>query len=104
MDAVLPARADAMSTLRRVLCVAAVVLAAEAPARLQQPARAVPVPAAGEAVEQSLNRGGFDEWYIELAASEYLEATIEPVGIAETDGWPAVSVIAPGEHILLESA
>src|SRR5262245_29300786 len=70
---------------------------------MQQPARIVALPAAGEAIEQSLDSGAFDEWYVELAASEYVEATIEPIGIAETDVWPAVSVVGPGERVLLES-
>lgn len=62
------------------------------------------LPSSGESRDQRLPRGSVHEWQTTAAAGEYLEITLEAVGleIDNTREWPTVSVIAPGGTHLLD--
>src|SRR4029453_9484094 len=85
--------------LLSIACVAAPAAAGAT----AQAGRVRELPSLGTALEASLAQGQSDDWQVELAASEFLDITVELVTPGESDEWPAVAVTAPGGATLSDS-
>ena len=92
------ARAGSMKVRRlAVLVCLGLVLTAPAPrAAMQRAGRTPPATALpGGDIEQPLAAGESHEWLIDLAGAEFVQITVEPVAMGQSDEWPAVTVTAP---------
>jgi CHAT domain-containing protein/Tfp pilus assembly protein PilF len=61
------------------------------------------LPAAGQQTERTLAAGAVDEWSVDLAASEFLAVTVEPLARGDLDEWPAVAITGADGVTVFES-
>jgi CHAT domain-containing protein/tetratricopeptide (TPR) repeat protein len=94
-----PVGPGVLALLLSIACVAAPAAAGAT----AQAGRVRELPSLGTALDASLAQGQSDDWQVELAASEFLDITVELVTPGESDEWPAVAVTAPGGATLSDS-
>jgi hypothetical protein len=61
------------------------------------------LPATNQQADRTLASGAVDEWLVDLAASEFLAVSVEPLARGELEEWPAVAVVRADGVTVFES-